>query len=498
MQSSRKLILLILLALILLSILATLWKTPQVKGKIPLLWNTDANPVRDEQVALFNSLHESYHAAIDVSNCDVMKIIVQCAAGMGPDLIDQVVYFASQSTFYDAGILMDLTDEAEANGFGLSTLHPKARPLVTVKGLDAQGNISDRQVCYPANYTAFYVFYNKNLFRQANLPFPKEDLTWDEYEKLAMALNKPDPDINKRIFGGAGVPIEKLFFDFDAHWFNAAGTVSQLNTEAVFNVLKKQHEMMYITKVEPTPVEFKSVSSAGGIGFNYISWFGEGRLGMLHSSRWALILLRRFIHEQELKRAAFLEKYPNAPAEEIPQVLEFGCVQVPRPAGKERFTPIFARSVGVNAATKHKDGAFAFMRFLASKEYADHLNEGADSNPGPLQFHNEEYFLSASRPGEEEAHRVAVSSIEFGKTIEISPFISPMMVARLLGKATDKIANSPEISDDEIRYLLKKAAEEVDREILRIIQNDPQKQTMYKKLLEQGAEPIRYHEELDL
>lgn len=54
-------------------------KTPP--GKVPLIWVSDANPERYEQVDLFNSLNPDLHLTVDPGSWGVMKNVVQCSAG---------------------------------------------------------------------------------------------------------------------------------------------------------------------------------------------------------------------------------------------------------------------------------------------------------------------------------------------------------------------------------------------------------------------------------
>jgi multiple sugar transport system substrate-binding protein len=45
-------------------------------------------------------------------------------------------------------------------------------------------------MCIPQNLSSLVVYYNKNLFDQANLPYPKNDWNWDEFLEDAQALTR--------------------------------------------------------------------------------------------------------------------------------------------------------------------------------------------------------------------------------------------------------------------------------------------------------------------
>jgi len=48
----------------------------------------------------------------------------------------------------------------------------------------------DQLVCIPQNISSLVVYYNKTLFDQSNLPYPKEDWTWDDFLQTAKTLTR--------------------------------------------------------------------------------------------------------------------------------------------------------------------------------------------------------------------------------------------------------------------------------------------------------------------
>lgn len=48
----------------------------------------------------------------------------------------------------------------------------------------------DQLTCIPQNVSSLVVYYNKNLFDQAGLAYPKDDWTWDQFLQTALALTK--------------------------------------------------------------------------------------------------------------------------------------------------------------------------------------------------------------------------------------------------------------------------------------------------------------------
>lgn len=93
-----------------------------------------------------------------------------------------------------AGALENLTSYAEASGVDLSTIKETALAA-----------ISDEEGFYglPIYSSCWMLFYNKELFDEANISYPTEQMTWEEYIELAESLTHKDGDT---IFWGGQLP----------------------------------------------------------------------------------------------------------------------------------------------------------------------------------------------------------------------------------------------------------------------------------------------------
>src|SRR5690349_9102935 len=87
---------------------------PLQEGKTLLVWSSDDNPARREQIDLFNKENPQYHLVLDPNNTGMEKVVVQSIAGVGPDVFD-----AGQGNIdllIDSGIAWDVTDELKKRG----------------------------------------------------------------------------------------------------------------------------------------------------------------------------------------------------------------------------------------------------------------------------------------------------------------------------------------------------------------------------------------------
>jgi ABC-type glycerol-3-phosphate transport system substrate-binding protein len=461
-----------------------------IGNRTPLAWTTDPNPERIPQVAAFNKMFPSCQLSIDPDNSGVMKVVVQSSANMGPDIVGHVTPEMSYETYNDAGILLDVTEIAKERGFGVDSLPKDIADMVLLQVLTKDGRIEKRQFIYPCNVWHRYLIYNKNLFDKYDVPYPSDDLTWEEYLDICQRLTVYGE--NKEIpltFGGMGVSVDELIWGKGGTFLNEDGTRCTLASKEVVDAMVFLHEMYHKLRVEPTPSVKAGVSSQGGWGGN-ISWLGQGKLGMLWGARWTLIQLRRFSVEQGQAKAEWIRTHPDAKEYQGPEVLRLGACLVPRFKGAKRYNTYGCRGAGVNKMGSNPDKAVNFLQYLASKEYSDLINRGADSKPGNKAYIGMEHFLNPEFKGEEEVHQVAIDAIPYSRVRRTSMFISRPIVERHFKKAKEKIISNASLTREDIASAMKDAANAIDLEIARNIKRNPRARKAYEILLKQGAQPI--------
>ena len=485
----------IIIALIFLAIIsgiADLWQPDlDLKGRNPLVWTTDPNPQREDQVAVFNKMYPKNKLRIDPDNTGTQKVVTQCSANMGPDIIDKITNLEYQ-LYHSAGILKDLTEDAKKMGFSPETLAPSVRSLVMLKVLDKDGQIKERQFIYPSNVYHSFLIINKNVFRKNGVAIPKGDVTWEQILKIAKKLTvyEKKGDSIPKSFGLARMGLLELIWQKGGAVINKEGTRSLLDSKEALDAAVFLHELYYKHKVMPSPIQKAGMSSQGGWGGGFFNYVADGRIAMIPTARWSLIQFRRLISSQKKARNKFLKEYPGR-KDEAPEIAVLGACLMPRFKDKKRYTPIGARCTGVNIVAKNPKGALDFMQYLASRRYADLINQGADSKPGPEKYCTLEMMKNPAYKGEDDVNKMALASIPFGRAISRSPFISVLKMTRILNKVQQKIIAKKELSREELSIALKRAAMQTDEVIARNIKRTPHLYKFYQKLLEQGAEPIK-------
>ena len=218
-----------------------------------------------------------------VDKRDATKIIVRCATGTGPDVVDIYDVF-ELATFAEAGMLMDLTPFAEEMGFGVENTYASLR-----EGLSYEG----KQYRFPCNVHANAVIYNKKILADHNAPLPKPDWTWSDFIESALAVrNKPSKSGEKHI-PLANFNSEWIFRDLlvghGGDFFTADGLHSRLGEAASVQAMEMFRHLAITHDVMPTSAEAKSLSSQGGWGAGGIAWFFNQQAAYIFIGRWAIL-----------------------------------------------------------------------------------------------------------------------------------------------------------------------------------------------------------------
>lgn len=359
-------------------------------GKTRLVWVTDNNPVRAEQVALFNRLNPDLELVIDPANTDQQKVIVQSIGGVGPDLFDTYGQESAEA-YVASGIAWDITDRMLEAGIDVpKVIWPVAVPSCVVNG---------RVYGFPCNVNANAIWFNKDVFDRSGVPYPKPGWTWPEFIEIAKKLTIRDERGRAKQFG--------LYWDFNAtrdlvyqhggRYFDPTATRCTLDSPEAIAGVKLSHDLMYVHKVAPTPTEEAALSTQGGWGSGGITFLMSGRVAMAYGGRWWLNLMRK------------------------QKGLRLGVVEIPY--AKERVTVGGARCTFINKNSPRREQALRFIKFLASREYNELLNDQADALAPLMSACYTDRFLHNPAHPEEDYNAVWREVVKNSIPAEFCPFL---------------------------------------------------------------------------
>ena len=424
---------------------------PGAAGTTPLVWVSDDNPARREQIALFNQLNPQCDLRLDPTNTGMAKVIVQAIGGVGPDIFDCYTGF-QLSAYVKSGIAWDITDELAKAGVNVQTDVWKAvLPIVVYEG---------RVYGFPTNAGANAIWFHKGIFEAEGILFPKGPMTWDQFLPLAKRLTKRNANGRVERFG--------LMFDwwswphFLVQWggrvYTPDGTRCVLDSPEACAAIGFMRDLVYKHKVAPSPVEEAAMATTGGWGSGTISFFGAKKAAMALGGRWWLCTLRKY---EDLRLGAF------------------EC-----PHGPRRLFRGYGRSSLINKNSPHREAALEFLKYMAGKPYNDLVNHQADAlAPVRRYCHTLEFLHDAEFP-HEDFNAVWRDVMAFGVPDEVSPFVNGNVVGRIINKQLDLVKNDQKPAADAMRT----AARQINEEIAKTLERDPTLRKRYAELIGDGKD----------
>lgn len=455
-------------ALIALSVVASLWKPKVARDdKIPLIWVSDNNPARKEQIAAFNERNPGLALALDYGNVGVQKIILQSSSGVGPDLFD----FSDEQmeAYVESGILWDVTEAAQKMGFsGREAGWPKGMDTYLYEG---------RQYGFPCNTGSLILIFNKNVFDHFGIPYPRGTMTWGEFIELAKSVNSvsnPEGAKGKQIFAVTGLNYRHLFESQRGEFFHEDGSLNLLNNPELITALDLYRDLIFKYRLIPTKVEAKQMSGQGGWGSGNLNQFAAGRYAMLVSGHWSLIAFGRAHLQQRdnLKKQGLVVEDIKNP---LDRPLRIGSVLYPHFAGLSPYYRVASRLAGINSRSPRRKEALKFLEYLAGPTYSELINKDTDYLPG-----NPKYAELGAEPGtpdlsRPELHATTIKAMSHGYVLRSSPFLLLGDVNRVMISQISRLESNPDISTED---LLKSA----NREMTRLIRRNLDRSFELKKL----------------
>ena len=257
------------------------------------------------------------------------KLQTSLAGGAAPD-----VFAMDGPLFPDyAGrdVLLDLSQYIQGEGYPLTALNELAvKDFVTADG---------KQMGMPRDLNVIALFYNKDMFDKAGIPYP--DDTWD-WQKLVAVAHQLTKDTN-----GDGKTDQWGLYtetsDMENYWSSLVwqnggdiiapdGKSIVLDTPQASGGLQFLQDLIWKEKIVPDPALFAETGDA----------FEQGKAAMEANGSWTV-------------------------ATDEAAGLKFGIAPLPKgPAGQA--TSVNPTGAVVFKGTKSPDAAWAFVKFLASPQ----------------------------------------------------------------------------------------------------------------------------------
>lgn len=303
----------------------------QVTIQVPV-WDAASNAHIAPLVEAFEAAHPDIKVElIDTASADYTQKLTVMLNG-GNDL--DVVWIKDGDTtpsIAARGQLEDLTPYIERDGIDLSTYSGVAETM----------NLNGQQVALPTATDYYILFYNKDIFDEANVEYPSNDMTWAEFEELAGQVTLGEGSEKK--YGA-------LFHTWQAcvqNWGVQDGVHTILDTD--YSFFKPYYEMALRMQEAGTCMDYATLKTGN---ISYGSVFGQGQVAMMPMGTWYMSTLIGMINNGE-------------------STVNWGIATIPHADDLEAgYTVGSTTPIGISANSQNKDAAWEFVKFVSGEEGA--------------------------------------------------------------------------------------------------------------------------------
>ena len=393
---------------------------PRPKGKTVIRWCVDPNPIRKEQIKLF----EKTHHKIDVINdtgAEAQRLLTQLAGDVPPDVM---ALYDPQTIrlFAKNDVLLDLRPCVKRYNLPIGKLYPALSSYIYYQG---------KIVGVPENCGPYMVFYNKKLFREAGVPYPKRGWTWDECVAAAKKLTK------YRFESGRRIPVRKGLYVTNSDWwffiwmyggrlFSQDGRRCLMDSPEVKKGIRFWADLRLKYHVMPTTSEAQSMAPTGAWGSDALL-FREGIIAMMVSGRWVSIQYR----EQK--------------------DLDWDVTSVPH--GPYRFTLLASKCYSIPRTCCNKDAALTFIKHLLGKDNQVLVADYGDGIPSLNAPEITAAFKYNPKYPNEKNNQLHLDEMKYARVQEFSPYVNNLDVADIMSVELDRMwlgDQSPDAACDQI------------------------------------------------
>ncbi len=255
----------------------------------------------------------------------------------------------------------------------------------------------------PWDGSAVLMYYNKDLFDEAGIPYPEKDWTWEDFRRIAVRLTR-DRDGDGRadqfgaLLGFGWLDIEPIVWSFGARFLSPdAARPAILDNEYA---IEAAHFMQDLKFTDRCVVWYGDQQ-----GLNKEVQILTGRLGMSTSGWFAALVLS-----------------------ETDADVRWGVCHMPKGPRADRYTRVTFDGISINRAIspEKKASAWLFIKHLLSEEsqaYVAHSGRGIPVRQAYAEKHflNAETFADFKVANFRESKQVALDAMEeYGRLTPIT------------------------------------------------------------------------------
>ncbi|MEK3721771.1 ABC transporter substrate-binding protein [Paenibacillus sp. FSL H8-0034] len=253
------------------------------------------------------------------------KLRLQLSSGDDIDLIG-----GNMDVFLDTGILEPLDDYIKKSNVDVSGFGPLYDNL----------KVNDKMYGLPYRKSNWMLYYNKTLFDKMNVPYPKADMTWEDFRELAKKMTQGE---------GANKMYGAFLHPWAQTWYIQAVQTGASIIDKDLTPFKNALQFRMDMENDGSIMSWAEQITTSA---HYNSAFQKGNVAMNLIGDWHIAQLRTAEQEKKIN-------------------FDWDVVPVPHPAGVAPNTSLATPvSLMLNKASKHKEEAFKLLQFMTTAKGA--------------------------------------------------------------------------------------------------------------------------------
>jgi len=343
------------------------------------------------------------------------KVITQAAAGYAPDVL--FVEVGNFKEFVDRGLLVDLTpyiEKDKGKDFNIKDYYPQIIDRFT---LDGKLYVIPRDIAPEC-----VIYYNKKMFDEAGVPYPKNDWTWKDLLDTAKKLTKKDAKGRITQFGFLDEwPIWEAFA-----YSNGGALVDDVKhpkkciIDSPENIEAVQFRADLINKYKVMPAPYQ-VTVEGS--YDTSSMFMAGKVAMFYSGIWKTPFFRDITS------------------------FDWDVVMFPKgPKGKRAF-PTGGSGYAITSQCKDKEAAWEVVKRLSGEQGQADLASIGLLQPAIIKLAESKTFLNDQKPTHKDIVLEGVNYIKFAPLMAEWEEIN----IRFIAPALDRVWNGTETAEKALK-----------------------------------------------
>ncbi|MBE7718188.1 MAG: sugar ABC transporter substrate-binding protein [Lacrimispora celerecrescens] len=302
------------------------------------VWDINLAPYYQPLIDAFEEKHPDVKIEmVDLGSSDYQTVLATELTGSGSDFdVVMVKDVPGYMTLVNKGVLEPLDSYIQSSGVDLSLY----------KGLTDQITIDGKLYELPFRNDFWVLFYNKDVFDKAGVPYPTNDMTFEEYDALTRSL-------------AVETPGQEVYGSHYHTWRSAVqlfGVLDGKHTilDGKYEFLKPYYEMVLSQQEDGICQDYATLKTSG---LHYSGAFAQGNIATMNMGTWFISTLIEKIKTGEYTNCTNwgIAKYPHADGVE---------------AGSTLAT-ITSLAIPTNAP--NKDLAWEFVNFVSGTEGAEFL-----------------------------------------------------------------------------------------------------------------------------